>query len=217
MDVVTGWTGRTACLLQEAFRDTQESFAKRLGIAPRSVARWHSDPDMTPRPERQQLLDTALTQAPADVRHRFEQLVGPPQRQTNGARELRVAIAVVVRDDAVLLVCRRDADGPGWQFPAGMVKPGADSQAVAVQETLGETGIRCTIRGNLGARLHPITNVWCDYYLADYLAGEPENRDPVENTDVLWSRVSDLPKFIEPSTIFPPALEALEDLRDPVH
>ncbi|MGW4488435.1 NUDIX hydrolase [Amycolatopsis sp. NPDC004368] len=217
MDVVAGWTGRTACLLQEAFRDTQEAFAGRLGISTRSVARWHRDPNMVPGPERQQLLDVVLTQAPGEVRTRFELLVGTKQRQLDGARELRVAIAVVVRDESVLLVCRRDGDGPGWQFPAGMVKPGADSRAIATQETLAETGIRCSIREHLGARLHPVTNVWCDYYLADYLAGEPENRDPVENTDVLWSRVTDLHRFIEPGRVFHPVLEALEDLRDPVH
>ncbi|MBQ1166942.1 NUDIX domain-containing protein, partial [Streptomyces sp. A73] len=59
---------------------------------------------------------------------------------------LRVAIAVVVRDSQVLLVCRRGDGALSWQFPAGMIKPGASSQVVTVQETHAETGVHSAVR-----------------------------------------------------------------------
>lgn len=85
------------------------------------------------------------------------------------AYPLRVAVVVVLRGQDVLLVCRRDADatGIGWQFPAGVVKPGATSETVAVRETLAETGVHCTGRTSLGSRLHPVTGVICEYVLCD--------------------------------------------------
>jgi hypothetical protein len=91
MDVVTGWTGRAACALQAALRMSNEAFAAHLGIGVRTVAGWHQKPDMCPRPEMQQLLDTALARASAEARERFAVQVGRPppaagvQRDDNGA------------------------------------------------------------------------------------------------------------------------------------
>ena len=91
MDVVTGWTGRTACALQAALRMSNEAFAAHLGIGVRTVADWHQKPDMRPRPETQQLLDTALARATPEVGERFAVLTGQPppaasaRRDDNGA------------------------------------------------------------------------------------------------------------------------------------
>ena len=60
VDVVQEWSGSLACALQAALRMTNEGFANHLGIAVRTVATWHADPDVVPRPEVQQLLDTSL-------------------------------------------------------------------------------------------------------------------------------------------------------------
>ena len=78
MDVVTGWTGRAACALQAALRMSNDAFAAHLGIGVRTVAGWHQKPDLRPRPEMQQLLDTALERATAEVRERFAVLTGQP-------------------------------------------------------------------------------------------------------------------------------------------
>jgi 8-oxo-dGTP diphosphatase len=123
---------------------------------------------------------------------------------------LRVAIAVVVRGTEVLLVCRRGDGQLRWQFPAGVVKPGADPEAVAVAETHAETGVHCAVRRHLGGRLHPVTGVVAEYHLADYLAGEAANLDPLENLDVAWAPISALARFIPPDHIYPPILNALE-------
>jgi 8-oxo-dGTP diphosphatase len=80
VDVIESWTGRYACLLQSALRDTNEGFAARLGIGQRTVASWHADPELVPRPEMQQLLDQILEKAPTTVQKRF----GLPAAEANG-------------------------------------------------------------------------------------------------------------------------------------
>jgi 8-oxo-dGTP diphosphatase len=208
VDVAT-WTGRTACLLQRAMRMTNEDFADRLGLSDRTISRWHSSPAMTHRPEVQQILDLAYEKAGEAVQRRFALLMRPPAPRME-AQALRVAIAVVLRGDDVLLVCRRGDGSIRWQFPAGMVKPGAVPESVAVQETHGETGVHCTVREPLGERVHPLTGVVAAYFLADHLAGEASNRDTLENVDVAWVPRSALTRFIPQDQIFPPVLNALE-------
>ena len=209
MEIVSTWTGRTACLLQEAMRLTNEAFAERLGISERTISRWHSSPDMKHRTEVQQILDIAYREAGEEVQRRFALLLRPPSPRME-AQALRVAIAVVLRGEDVLLVCRRGDGELRWQFPAGMVKPGVDPSTVAVQETHGETGVHCTVREQLGERIHPVTGVMASYFLADHLAGEATNRDPVENIDVTWVPRSALTRFIPQEQIYPPILNALE-------
>ena len=220
MELVNAWTGRTACALQAALRLTNEAFAAHLGIAVRTVATWHQKPDLIPKAEMQQLLDTALEQAPDTTKTRFSRLITGDTRagpdtptDPSAAHTLRVAIAVVVKDSHVLLVCRRGDESGGifWQFPAGMVKPGVPPEIVAVRETLGETGVHCAVVRRLGSRIHPTTNVFCDYLLCDYLAGDAQNMDIVENVSVLWVARKALTRFIPASRIFPPILEALEE------
>ena len=195
-------------------RLSNDAFAAHLGIAVRTVATWHQKPDLTPRAEVQQLLDTALDAVPAGVRARFTTLASSPVAvaEPGAAHALTVAIAVVVRDSAVLVVQRRAEDGAAhsWQFPAGMVKPGTEADTTAVRETYAETGVHCRVARNLGSRLHPITKVMCEYLLCDYLTGEAENRDAAENVSVAWAPADRLTRFIPTDRIYPPILTALE-------
>ncbi|MFD9276874.1 NUDIX hydrolase [Streptomyces mirabilis] len=192
-------------------RMTNEAFAERLGISPRTITRWHATPELIHRTEVQQILDLAYEGAGEAVHRRFSLLIRPPTDHGQPqAQSLRVAIAVVVRGDDVLLVCRRGDGALRWQFPAGMVKPGAAAETVAVQETHGETGVHCTVREHLGERVHPVTGVVASYYLADHLAGEASNLDSLENVDVAWVPRTALTRFIPQDQIFPPILDALE-------
>ncbi|MGH3713729.1 MAG: NUDIX domain-containing protein [Micromonosporaceae bacterium] len=226
MDVVDEWDGRRACALQGALRMTGEEFAEKLGTAVRTVRDWHGRPDMKPRQQQQQALDTLLEFAPESARRRFQQSLRSPDvdvapnheaaGEGSQVQALTVAIALVVTDDKALLVCRRYNDGSGilWQFPAGVVKPGSDPRSVAVRETLAETGVHCAVGKRLGSRLHPLTGVYCDYYLCDYLAGEPENMDPVENASVIWAPRQEVTRFIPENEIYPPVLHALMERDD---
>jgi 8-oxo-dGTP diphosphatase len=208
MDVVETWSGSLATALQAALRMTNEQFAEHLDVSVRTVASWHADPDTVPRNDTQQLLDTAYERASASVQRRFS-ILARPKPNAMQAQALRVAIAVVTRDDEVLLVCRRGSDSLSWQFPAGVVKPGASPAVVAAEETHAETGVRCTVRAPLGSRVHPITGVVAEYLACDYLMGEATNRDPLENADVAWVPRSALTRFIPKQSIYPPILEAL--------
>ncbi|WP_185036571.1 NUDIX hydrolase [Streptomyces candidus] len=210
MDVIDMWTGRIACALQAALRMTNEAFAAHLGVAVRTVAGWHKDPSVVPRTEIQAALDTALERANETVQLRFARISRPTAGPAE-AQALRVAIAVVVKADEVLLVCRRGDTSLRWQFPAGMVKPGAAPADVAIQETVAETGVHAAARRHLGERLHPQTGVMADYHLCEYLAGIASNEDVVENSAVAWVPIKDLGKFIPSDKIFPPILNALEN------
>ena len=87
METVTGWTGETACALQAALRMSNETFARHLQVNLRTVAGWHEKPDTRPRPDTQQLLDSALAQADTGVRDRFAVLCGEPALSAGGATE----------------------------------------------------------------------------------------------------------------------------------
>ncbi|MER7151242.1 NUDIX hydrolase [Streptomyces lydicus] len=208
MDVIDKWSGRHAVALQAAMRSTNEEFARDLGVAVRTVAAWHADPAIVPRREIQRALDTALERVTPAEQRRFGVLYRRAAEVETQA--LRVAIAVVVRGAEVLLVCRRGEDSLTWQFPAGVVKPGGSASAVAVQETLAETAVHCSVREALGSRVHPVTGVLAEYQLCDFLAGEARNQDAVENLDVAWVPINTLTKFIPTDRIYPPVLAALE-------
>ena len=102
MDVVDLWTGRSAGCLRVALRLTNEEFARSLGTALRTVAKWNAAPDLVPTTVLQRALDTLLDRAPSDARARFVQLLGhdaiPSQRSPStatgsaaSAAELRLA------------------------------------------------------------------------------------------------------------------------------
>ncbi|MGP8298090.1 NUDIX hydrolase [Streptomyces inhibens] len=191
-----------------------------MGIALRTVATRHADPDVVPRAEMQQLLDEVYEQATPTVHKWFALLAAGRDKGWPGAgaggpqpQPLRVTIAVAIREDEVLMVCRRDDDSSGitWQFPAGVIKPGVRSEKTTVRETLDEAGVHCAVRQSLGSRLHPTTGVQCGYFLCEYLAGEARNSDVVENVDVMWAPRNAVNRFIPTNKIFPPILAALEE------
>jgi NUDIX domain len=112
-------------------------FASALDVSVRTVANWVTNPATAPRAAVQETLDRLLESASPAI--------------------------LVLRDDQVLLVCRRNkAAGIAWQFPAVIVKPGENAEEVAVRETLAETGVHCTPAGHIGGRLHPVTGA-CGY------------------------------------------------------
>jgi len=177
------WTGASASRLQAALRLSTEDFAHQLGVAPRTIANWHAQPERVPRPEMQQLLDMILERAPQAARARF---AASQTMDADPSAGLHVAIAIVQRTHDVLLVQRRDGELLSWQFPAGIVKPETSAVRVAVHETKTETDIDCAVVRELGSRTHPITGVFCVYYLCEYLAGEATNLDIVENASGTW-------------------------------
>lgn len=216
--LVDKWTGETATQLQSALRLTNEAFARRLEVGVRTVAAWHERPGTVPRPDIQRALDDALAAAGPAVGKRFALMlddvpaplaVGPP---AVSAQVMRTAIAIVIRDQDVLLVGRRTADACAWQFPAGFVKPESTAEVAAVRETLAETGVRCRVVEYIGNRVHPYTGVFAEYVRCEYLTGEAANLDPAENVDVVWAPCAKYADFMPADRIYEPVRTILEEI-----
>lgn len=94
--VIDQWTGRTAALLQAALRLTNEQYAERLGVAVRTVSRWHALPDGVPRKDMQEVLETAYERAPEKARARFELNFPPPPAAPQPAAVTPMAVEVAV-------------------------------------------------------------------------------------------------------------------------
>ena len=111
MTVIDEWTGRHAHALRTALRLTNEAFADRLGVSPRTVTKWRERPEMVPSPHLQDALDTSLSQAPPDARVRFAANLGLDQTR------LPVDHAVLSQLNAALgdlarALARLESDGP---------------------------------------------------------------------------------------------------------
>jgi transcriptional regulator with XRE-family HTH domain len=76
MQIITSWTSGHADALRQALRMTNESFAKRINVSPRTVAYWRKRPDITPLPAQQDALDAALDHAPDRAKAQFAMLLG---------------------------------------------------------------------------------------------------------------------------------------------
>lgn len=62
---------------------------------------------------------------------------------------------------------------------------------------------------SIGSRLHPITNVVCEYVLCDYVAGDAENLDVAENSAVTWVDTLNVTRLIPIEQIYPPVLDCI--------
>ncbi|MFD0120199.1 NUDIX hydrolase [Streptomyces virginiae] len=134
---------------------------------------------------------------------------GPPRSGPDSPRP-RVAAAVVVHEDRVLLVRRRVAEGNlSWQFPAGKVEPGEAWADAAVRETKEETGLDVSVIEALGERVHPATGRLMSYAACDVLAGSARAAAPAEIVEIAWVSHAELPRYI-PSGLFEPVQQYLD-------
>jgi len=126
-----------------------------------------------------------------------------------GAVSLKeVVIGILKKDNCVLMVNRRIAEGTAtalltWQFPAGIVKSGVSEEDTIVKEIFEETGVICKPLRRLGRRKHPVTNVICNYWIVEYISGEISNGDPHENQEVDWVSLYDYHGKVSSSLFHP--------------
>ncbi|MEM1301642.1 MAG: NUDIX hydrolase [Pseudomonadota bacterium] len=109
------------------------------------------------------------------------------------------AMAVVLRDDHVLLVRRKkDPDAGLWGYPGGHVEWGEAVGAAACRELQEETTILASPRETLTALdiIVPDTGATATHHyylvavLCDYQSGSPQARDDV--SDAAWVQHSDV-------------------------
>jgi transcriptional regulator with XRE-family HTH domain len=84
--MVVVWTGAEAARLRRAMRLSVRDFADKLGVAPRTVSYWEArGTAITPLPESQEILDTALDAASPAARRRFHNQAASPTGEAIGA------------------------------------------------------------------------------------------------------------------------------------
>ncbi len=109
--------------------------------------------------------------------------------------EIRIAaaLAVVLRDDRVLLVRRRNRPDAGlWGFPGGKLEAGESVEAAAVRELREETGLVGTAQARVGVA--HVDHVSPGYRLDAVLCAAPEGV-PVAGDDAeeaAWLPVSEV-------------------------
>jgi transcriptional regulator with XRE-family HTH domain len=111
MTVIEKWTGRHAHALRTALRLTNEAFAERLGVSPRTVTKWSERPEMVPSEHLQGLLDTSLNEASPDARVRFAATLGLDQRRIPLDDSVVVQLHTALGDLARALA-RLETEGP---------------------------------------------------------------------------------------------------------
>ena len=128
MEVVDVWTGSRASALQRALRLTNERFARKLGTAVRTVAKWNANPDIEPTAEMQEALDTVHRNAPDDAKARFSMLVGTPAATTSLAE-----LAAVQAAEQQLASNPHMMTASGWLDAAAGWNPGTARRRAAVE------------------------------------------------------------------------------------
>ncbi|HEU5472233.1 MAG TPA: hypothetical protein VFV67_16385 [Actinophytocola sp.] len=90
MTTVQRWTGAEIKALRSAMRRTVRAFAEHLGVDSRTVNKWESrGSGITPRPETQGILDSALRLAGPEVQSRFAQAVDRGRQVSRVATPVR--------------------------------------------------------------------------------------------------------------------------------
>ncbi len=141
------------------------------------------------------------------------------KRQENSNTDvypLKVVVGLVIFNDKILLVKRRDSElNLVWQFPAGILKKNKLPEIILEREVKAETNVICKVISSIGKRVHPDTQVVCEYYLCEYLSGELFNADSEENEDVQWVNIDNYERYIT-SDIYIKVKNVLEKLKKEV-
>jgi ADP-ribose pyrophosphatase YjhB (NUDIX family) len=126
---------------------------------------------------------------------------------------LKVVIGLVIWKSKILFVKRRDSElNLMWQFPAGILKKNKLPEVILEREVKAETNVICKVISNIGSRVHPDTQVICQYYLCEYLSGDLFNADSEENEDVQWVNIDNYEKYIT-SNIYTKVKDVLEKIK----
>lgn len=125
---------------------------------------------------------------------------------------MRVAIGILVKDNYVLMVQRREEEGNlKWQFPAGIVKNYQTPDERVIEELFNETNIKSRIIKCLGKRLQPDTKTICYYFALEYSGNSIKNKDKKENAVVKWISLSEYKNKIT-SDLYNKVSEYLEEV-----
>lgn len=121
-----------------------------------------------------------------------------------------IAAAIIVNGGRVLMVRRKVSEGQlSWQFPAGAVEVGEESDAAAAREAKEETGVDVRPVTILGERVHPATGRTMVYVACEHIAGEAVVADADELDSVAWCDRQTLAAYV-PYPLFEPVQDYLD-------
>jgi ADP-ribose pyrophosphatase YjhB (NUDIX family) len=119
--------------------------------------------------------------------------------------------AAIVRDGKLLLVKRKRPPEAGcWNLPGGKVDFGERVEDATVREIAEEVGVKIALLRPLGVvqMIGLDDQHWlAPIYLAEIVAGEPENREPGKHDAIVWA-----PLDAPPSPLAVAAREAIAAL-----
>ncbi len=105
---VARWTGREAAALRLARRMSVRAYAARLGVTVATVSNWHARAEHARlRTATQQILDTDLAQAPADVHERFRAILAGESADVQRPRSGREAQSFASSAPPIIVPQRR--------------------------------------------------------------------------------------------------------------
>jgi 8-oxo-dGTP pyrophosphatase MutT (NUDIX family) len=115
----------------------------------------------------------------------------PHAANVAGIEHHRSAGGLIVHESRILLISV--LEGRRWQLPKGHIEEGETPEEAAVREVKEETGVSGRIRAPLPGveywfvdrrkrRIHKTV----DYFVLDYLDGDPANFDPEEVSGAEW-------------------------------
>ena len=109
-----------------------------------------------------------------------------------------IVIGIVIHNDKVLMVRRRNPiDNLTWQFVAGRLKVGQESEEDCIErEVMEETNITAKVNKKIGERMDGSVPYKRIYYALNYLDGKERNVDKVENSDVKWVQKHKVDSFV---------------------
>ncbi|AJE87506.1 NUDIX hydrolase [Streptomyces albus] len=113
------------------------------------------------------------------------------------AKQEKIAAAVVVRDNRVLMVRRQVSEGQlSWQFPAGKIEPGETAEKAAVREAAEETGLTVSVLKSLGSRVHPKTGRNMSYIACSVVSGTAFVADVEELAELAWVASEEIAQYV---------------------
>jgi 8-oxo-dGTP diphosphatase len=125
----------------------------------------------------------------------------------------KIVVAVITKDDTVLLVRRRRPEGNLiWVFPGGAVEPGETEVQAVEREVHEEVGLKVRAQTKLGQRVHPDTGRLLAYWVCEPVSGDGSIADAEELDLLTWVTPPEAIAIIATS-LYPPVREHLESLQ----
>lgn len=134
---------------------------------------------------------------------------------TETTTEQGISTAIIVYDDRVLMIRRREREGKLlWAFPGGGIEAGETAEEAAVRETAEEVDLKVEVIRSLGERVHPQTGRHMSYVACEVVGGEARVADEEELAEVAWVRLDEIPDLV-PWGLFGPVQEYLDETLNP--